>query len=267
MNNALVDVFYPEFCNRSVVAIDNLDQCVDADCCLNYNQGNCDFSGGSFDILSVNEIKKCFCKHSHRCEICIKLNELLIADSVEKVKIHRVVKQSGKYNFEGCRIIVNKKINGAFMRVMLRDYKDIRVVEFLEYGFPLGFVGDRMPRGEIKDYTVSNHAGANNFPVDIDNYLIKEASHHAIIGPFRSNPFEEKLFVCTVPAMPSKVCRTTSAATIIIYSTVVCYRRVFPVNVRIISYALGYIRELSIGHVPITYLSGLCYPVFRFYSL
>ena len=37
------------------------------------------------------------------------------------------VRDSGKYNFEGCKIRVNYKINTDYMRQMLRDYKDIRV--------------------------------------------------------------------------------------------------------------------------------------------
>ena len=33
-----------------------------------------------------------------------------------------------------------------------------------------------------------NHTGATYFPEQITNYLIKEASYQAVVGPFKDNP-------------------------------------------------------------------------------
>ena len=63
-------------------------------------------------------------------------------DTENKVYIHELVKQSGQFNFQHCRIPVNNRINVNYMRTMLRDYKDILVCDLLEFGFPIGFSGN-----------------------------------------------------------------------------------------------------------------------------
>ena len=55
------------------------------------------------------------------------------------LEIHRMIQDSGKYYFQHCRIRVNEKINVNFMRVMLINYYDLEVCEFLEFGYPIGF--------------------------------------------------------------------------------------------------------------------------------
>ena len=58
------------------------------------------------------------------------------------VQLHELVKNSGKYNFESCRSAVNTKIDTNYMRNRLRDYSDKQVCDLLEFGFPIGFVGN-----------------------------------------------------------------------------------------------------------------------------
>ena len=107
--------------------IDSLDVCQDKMCCVTKEKS------------SSNDAENCFCSHSNRCQVCNNLKLLLSSDSFDKIKIHKLVKDSGKFNFEGCRIVVNNKINGNFMRRMLRDYTDLQVVDLLQFGFPIGF--------------------------------------------------------------------------------------------------------------------------------
>lgn len=153
--------------------------------------------------LNCEDIGRCFCSHSSKCEICKDLKDLLQGTAEDKIKIHKLVKESGKYNFECCKIVVNKQIDTDFMRRMLRDYRDMQVLEFLKYGFPIGFEGDRLSniQGDLKQ-NCKNHKGAEDFPDDINKYIKKEASHNAIIGPFRENPFEDELLVAPLNSVP-----------------------------------------------------------------
>ena len=57
---------------------------------------------------------------------------------------------------------------------MLFDYKDYRICDFLEFGFPLGYLGDEtlLKNVEKKNlWKFKNHKGAEEFPVDMLSYL------------------------------------------------------------------------------------------------
>ena len=102
--------------------------------------------------------------------------------------IHDTVWNSGVPSFVQVRIPVPSNIRIEFFRKELRDYADKRIVDYLEYGFPIGqsgiFYSTTWPQ---------NHKGAVSFPEVIDSYIDQEKSHNAIIGPFTSNPFKVPL--------------------------------------------------------------------------
>ena len=104
-----------------------------------------------------------------------------MADIQKMLEVHKKVQDSGKYNFQHCRIRVNEKINVEYMRILLRDYQDLQVCDLLEFGFPLGFEGDihnLSTKDQIWQY--KNHKGALEFPDHINAYISKECSHKAI---------------------------------------------------------------------------------------
>lgn len=49
-----------------------------------------------------------------------------------------------------------------------------------------------------------NHKGATDFPDDIKNCLKKESSYKAIVGPFKSNPFNEPIAVSPINSVHKK---------------------------------------------------------------
>ena len=101
--------------------------------------------------------------------------------------------QSNHFNFEVCQIRVNNRLNMEFLRHMLRDYKDLRVCDFLEFGFPLGCSEDI---NSLKQNSkVKNHKGAREFPLEIKSYLESEIDQGTVLGPFKSNPFESSIFL------------------------------------------------------------------------
>ena len=87
---------------------------------------------------------------------------------------------------------------------MLHDYEDASICDFLEFGFPLGYFGD-VQRGSPDSYTfVRNHGGAKHFPVQIQEYLSKEKSYGAILGPFKENPFCCNIMLSPLNSVPKK---------------------------------------------------------------
>lgn len=152
-----------------------------------------------------NSISQHLCSHSLSCKICNSSKSISIDNIERKLEIHRKVRDSGKFNYEGCKIPVNDKINIDFMRRMLRDYNDIAVCEFLQYGFPIGFVGNENElHGLDQLWKHRNHRGATDFSDDMNAYLEKESKNDSILGPFKSNPFVSNLVISPLNSVPKK---------------------------------------------------------------
>ena len=146
-----------------------------------------------------------FSRHSKKCKVCEASSNITLANIQNKLEIHQMVQDSGRYNFEKCRIRVNDKINVNFMRIMLKDYSDLLVCDLLEFGFPLGFEGNvENLHSTDQIWKCRNHKGATDFPQEINAYIQKESNHGAIIGPFKANPFQENLVVSPLNSVPKK---------------------------------------------------------------
>ena len=131
--------------------------------------------------------------------------------------IYQKVIESGKYNFEACRIPLKTNLNVEFFRFML-SYYGKAVVEFLEFGFPIGFSGKVQKRPS----RVKKHKWVTAYPAEVKKYLRKEGSYGAVLGPFRIVPFsgefcisplntvskndsaERRVFVCVEVLWPSQ---------------------------------------------------------------
>ena len=152
-----------------------------------------------------NKISKCICSHSKNGQICDH-TKLSIDDTVDKVLLHEQVRNSGKYNFQGCKVTVGHKFDAEFMERMLFDYmyKDIEVCNLLKYGFPIGFDSTDSWFENIEVWKYKNHKGAEEFPDQIGTYLGKEAKKSAILGPFKSNPFSSQIKVSPLNSVPKK---------------------------------------------------------------
>ena len=104
------------------------------------------------------------------------------------IRLHKLVKDSGCYNFEKCKIPLPSSLNIAKWEAYLSQYgySDSVVVQFLAFGWPLNFVSDMLPRYELR-----NHKGARDFAPFIDNYLQREVANGRMLGPFDYPPFEQ----------------------------------------------------------------------------
>ena len=99
-------------------------------------------------------------------------------------------------------------MNIEYMRSLLIDYKDKIVCDLLEYGFPIGFEGDRsniLKSVQKKDmWRYRNHKGVGEYPNEMLAYLEKESKNAAIIGPFKENPFTTGIKISPLNSLPKK---------------------------------------------------------------
>ena len=148
------------------------------------------------------------CQHSSKCNVCLAIkNSLNHSDINYFINAHEEVIKSKKFNFEGCRIPVNTRMNMEFIRSWLQDYEDYRVCDFLEFGFPIGAKDISSLLSDInkKDlWKFKNHKGANDFPEEINRYFQKEIASNAIIGPFKSNPFSSGIKISPLNSVAKK---------------------------------------------------------------
>ena len=97
--------------------------------------------------------------------------------------IFDVVAQAGRFNHEGPRVPLPSAMNIGQWRTLLQGYSDFRVVDYLEFGWPIGI--DR--EAALLSYH-KNHPSANTHPRDVGHYIATELGHGALLGPFAGPP-------------------------------------------------------------------------------
>ena len=74
-------------------------------------------------------------------------------------------------------------MNITAWRFYLRDYFDQQLLDLIEFSFPLDF--DRACSLSSSD---GNHTSAVKYPSHVEEYLLEELNHNAILGPLDSPP-------------------------------------------------------------------------------
>ena len=99
--------------------------------------------------------------------------------------LHRKVRSGGTYNFAGARIpLRHSSIDVVKFRHLLKDYEDIGILQFIEFGFPIGLAQEF----ELKSCT-QNHSSSYEYFTYLDEFLMKEIALKGITGPLPSPPF------------------------------------------------------------------------------
>ena len=99
-------------------------------------------------------------------------------------RLHRRVTETGSYNFAKARIPVPSGLNISAWRSFLEGYHDSKLVDFLEFGWPINF-----DRGQPLISTFVNHPSASSFPAHVQHYIDTELGHGALLGPFSAPAF------------------------------------------------------------------------------
>ena len=99
--------------------------------------------------------------------------------------LHKRVRLGGTYNFAGSRIqLIHSSIKIDKFRLLLVNYDDLGILQFLEYGFPIGLAQDF----ELKPCT-KNHSSSYEFYSYLDAFFTKEVELRGIAGPLADPPF------------------------------------------------------------------------------
>ena len=91
-----------------------------------------------------------------------------------------------------------------FLRKTFADYKDIEICDLLEFGFPIGYIGNDniFEKGERTNlWKHKNHTGATELP---DSMLGKEVENNSILGTFKSNHFTTQVKISPVNSLPKR---------------------------------------------------------------
>ena len=84
-------------------------------------------------------------------------------------------------------------------RELLQDYEDTVVCDFLEFGWPVGF----MPT-TLLVFDLRTHRGAILFSEQVTTYLTKEISLGRVSGPFDTVPFIDGFVVSPLNTVPKR---------------------------------------------------------------
>ena len=120
------------------------------------------------------------------------------------LQAHQLVRESGKFNFEGCRIPIPTSIRYDRIKEALGDKatpKEKRVLCLLEYGMPID-----CKRSHGISKIQKNHYSAVSFEKEVSDYFIKGVQSQALIGPFEQSPIPDLRFspLMSVPKDGSK---------------------------------------------------------------
>ncbi|MCP3887296.1 MAG: hypothetical protein GY702_00265, partial [Desulfobulbaceae bacterium] len=134
-------------------------------------------------VLPVEILENMECEDQH----CDKRNTLC-----DK---HRLLKQSmttylkaiaaGTNNCVGAKAEVEHKFNIDNWNRYVEVINDTSVLKYLKYGFPVDYRANAPPLGSDK-----NHKSAEDFPEDVDAYVLTELEEGALLGPFIRPPFQ-----------------------------------------------------------------------------
>ena len=94
------------------------------------------------------------------------------------------------HNYNGARIkLLHSNINVQRLRLLLpRDFEDLALLQYLEFGFPLGLVEDFILKPNLR-----NHSSSYEFYSHIDKFINNEISNGGLTGPFNSVCFPDVL--------------------------------------------------------------------------
>ena len=88
------------------------------------------------------------------------------------------------HNYNSVRVSVPTELKIANIRLLLDNYKDRQVCEFLEFGWPINHDRSLTPK-----HCGANYNGVDEYLTQVSSYLAKELDRGSAIGPFDTNPF------------------------------------------------------------------------------
>ena len=112
--------------------------------------------------------------------------------------IYSQVKATGLPNCIRVKAQLDSELNvTAWEQLLTQEYPDAELLEFVKYGFPMGYMG---PPSQTQD--INNHASAVQFPSQVELYIEKEIECGAMVGPMDDMPFKEWAHISPLMSRP-----------------------------------------------------------------
>lgn len=103
----------------------------------------------------------------------------------EFCRMYQEIKSWGLPNFLGAKIPIESGLCIKNWRKLLLGYHDEELCVYLEFGWPIGYHASKEPISVNE-----NHRSAQHHIIHLNRFIEKELSHKALVGPFKSLPFE-----------------------------------------------------------------------------
>ena len=101
-------------------------------------------------------------------------------DSIDTLlNIANIIRDTGQPNYKYTRIPIESGSNVEAWEKYRRDYSDKRGLQYLKFGFPLSLINP----SELNNTQITNHFSACQYPQKVQEYIDKEVSLGAILGP------------------------------------------------------------------------------------
>ena len=102
---------------------------------------------------------------------------------IEARKIFDTVINTDQYNYQNAKVRVPSGLNIQAWKDYLENYHDGKIVQFLEYGWPISF-----DRSSPLVATDKSHPSGRDHPISVEHYINTELGHGALLGPFNGLP-------------------------------------------------------------------------------
>ena len=178
-NSIVKAVIEGKNCLRHVIVNNIKDKCIDLKTCVRQQITPMGF-------LPISNLKRLQIASS------LKPNVVLKDDNFDPIAVHKTVRSTGKYNFEGAKIQLPSNINFHLLEHLAHDYWDYQLPYFLKFGFPLDFPHEQ---GQNLTSAKDNHTSAIQYPEHVETYIKTEQDHKAIFGPFETPPYGDNTHV------------------------------------------------------------------------
>ena len=104
-----------------------------------------------------------------------------------------------RYNFQEQTQALTTAFHIERWHYYLSNSPDAVVTQFLQFGWPINYTSSQLPRS-----TIYNHPSAHRNLQLLRNYVQHELQYHAVIGPFKFNPFSVDCVVSPLQCVPKR---------------------------------------------------------------
>ena len=106
--------------------------------------------------------------------------DLIEYEDIDHVcQLAKIIQDTGLPNYKMAKFLIKSGLNLPAWERYLRDYPDQRLFQYLKFGFALSLDDPEV----LRNTDVSNHFSALQYPTAVQDYLDKEKSLGAILGP------------------------------------------------------------------------------------